>query len=199
MKLYFIRHGKTEFNEQGRLQGHADSALTIDGIKDSQNLAKFFLDKNITKIYVSPLQRVLETAKIISNKINKQVVVTNELKEICYGKWEKEFKSKLKLSYFWEMRNKNKYSFVHPGSFNNVEGQSYQQNYPLISSFLDKIKVEHSEDNIIILSHLGILRNARKYFENLSDEEAVNYTPTNEEIYFVEINNGDILTESFKK
>ena len=45
MKLYFIRHGKTEFNEQGRLQGHADSALTIDGIKDSQNLAKFFLSK----------------------------------------------------------------------------------------------------------------------------------------------------------
>ena len=64
MKLWLIRHGITEWNEQHRIQGHTDIALSDTGKK---NLAELNLPPHwfIPQWYTSPLLRTRQTADIL--------------------------------------------------------------------------------------------------------------------------------------
>lgn len=68
-KLYIVRHGETDWNNKGLLQGTTDIELNKEGIKQVQELSKIIdLDK-IDICICSPLKRTKETAKIlVSNK-----------------------------------------------------------------------------------------------------------------------------------
>lgn len=54
MKLYIIRHGQTEWNLAGRLQGWQNSNLTEEGIKNAERLSDRLKDIHFDYIYSSP-------------------------------------------------------------------------------------------------------------------------------------------------
>jgi len=193
MKIYFIRHGTTVYNKEDRLQGHSNSELTKEGLEQADKFANFISSKKIKNIFVSPLKRALKTAEIISNKINISPIIIDNLKETCYGSWEEKKKSELKTLPAWTQRTLNKYNFVHPGEFNGVEGESYSQSYEKVKLFLNSL----TRDSLVI-SHLGIIRNVRKFFEQVSDQDAVSFTPYNNQIYIVEINKEKFISSSIK-
>ena len=62
MKLYIIRHGQTDWNVQGRLQGRQDIPLNAAGRSQAQMLAKGMEKRPVTAIYSSPQLRAMETA-----------------------------------------------------------------------------------------------------------------------------------------
>ena len=65
MKLYIIRHGQTDWNVQGRIQGRQDIPLTAAGRSQAQMLAKGMEKRPVTAIYSSPQLRAMETAKAL--------------------------------------------------------------------------------------------------------------------------------------
>ena len=67
MKLYFIRHGQTDWNVQGKIQGSKDTELNDIGINQAGELSSKFLDANIklSKIYSSKQKRALKTAEMV--------------------------------------------------------------------------------------------------------------------------------------
>lgn len=83
-RLYFIRHGQTQFNTMGIAQGRVNSDLTKKGENQALALKKYIEDKHIEydKIYVSPLKRTSDTCLIVTGK-NGEVV--DELTEVNYG------------------------------------------------------------------------------------------------------------------
>ena len=80
MKVYFVRHGQTEYNEKYHCQPE-DSNLSDLGIKQAKTLAKRFSKIPIDVICSSPLKRAEQTTKIINKTINKKVIYINSLKE----------------------------------------------------------------------------------------------------------------------
>lgn len=90
MKLIFIRHGQTDWNLQGKIQGSYDSDLNDTGIKQAMKLSEVLLNLNykFSKIYTSPQKRALQTAKILSEYSNIQYIPIDDLREINMGKWE---------------------------------------------------------------------------------------------------------------
>lgn len=68
--IYVARHGQTQYNVDGKICGHADIELTEVGYAQAEELAQLVsdLEQPITKIYVSPLRRAQETARIINEK-----------------------------------------------------------------------------------------------------------------------------------
>ena len=56
-RVYLIRHGETEFNKLGRMQGWADAPLTEEGRKQAQAVAERFRDIPLTGVYASDLSR----------------------------------------------------------------------------------------------------------------------------------------------
>jgi broad specificity phosphatase PhoE len=63
--LYLIRHGETEWNEAGLLQGQTDVPLTEVGRRQALCLAARLKDFSVTSVYASPLARAFESATLI--------------------------------------------------------------------------------------------------------------------------------------
>lgn len=90
--LLLARHGETEWNREGRWQGHADVALNDRGREQARGLAEALRDEPIDVIYASDLARAHETALIIaeqraSPRATPPVITDVGLREIDVGRW----------------------------------------------------------------------------------------------------------------
>ena len=87
-KIWFLRHGQTEWNKVYRLQGQLDSPLTDQGKAEAARQAVLIAPvlRNAPPIYVSPLGRTRQTADIVLNGQGYQT--DDRLKEIHAGKWQ---------------------------------------------------------------------------------------------------------------
>lgn len=88
MQLLFIRHGETDWNVQGRCQGHTDIPLNHVGKKQAENLYQQLKDDKIDAIYCSDLQRAVQTIEIAANELKLPIHKTEALRERDYGEWE---------------------------------------------------------------------------------------------------------------
>lgn len=70
IKLFIVRHGKTDWNLLGIVQGSTDISLNEEGIIEARNLSEKIDISKIDLCISSPLKRAMEIAKIITkNKI----------------------------------------------------------------------------------------------------------------------------------
>lgn len=91
MKLYFIRHGKTQWNLEGRFQGAGgDSPLLPTAVEELHLLGKHLAHTRFDRIYSSDLPRAVKTAEIINSENNEpqNIIQTEELREWKLGKLE---------------------------------------------------------------------------------------------------------------
>lgn len=139
-RLYFLRHGETDFNAQNLLMGQMNINLNSKGIKQAQIAANRISNLGIEKIYSSPLSRALETSRIILSalEIDEEISVIPELSERCYGILEGMEKSE-------KLRN----SINHP----SVER---------LENFIERVrkgieKVD-TQKTCLIISHSGVFK-----------------------------------------
>jgi len=88
MELILIRHGETLWNEEGRVQGLSDIALSNVGVHQVQQLALSLKNHQIQYIYSSPLIRALKTAQIINRYHNAPIYLESGLMEMDLGDCE---------------------------------------------------------------------------------------------------------------
>ena len=86
--IYLVRHGQTDWNILGKTQGHGNSNLTDKGREQAIQLANSMKKYPIDYIYSSELGRAIETAEIIGEQFNLDVISNPALKEMGFGKWE---------------------------------------------------------------------------------------------------------------
>ena len=90
-KLFFIRHGKTEWNLAGRYQGaRGDSPLLPQSYREIEDLAKYLNDFKFAKIYCSPIRRAKVTAQQIVANLNQPLKLEADVafQEFNLGKME---------------------------------------------------------------------------------------------------------------
>ncbi len=87
-KVFFIRHGQTDFNRERRLQGAMPVPLNECGRSQSRLLAEYLNTIPIDAIYTSPRSRALETAGIIGAILRQPVRQDERLAEIAFGDFE---------------------------------------------------------------------------------------------------------------
>lgn len=85
MKFIFLRHGKTEYNEQGLTQGWCDSPLSKTGLKQASYTKEALKDVVIDYAYCSPSGRARQTASIVLGNRDISVMIDDRLKEINFG------------------------------------------------------------------------------------------------------------------
>lgn len=88
MKLYLIRHGQTDWNVAGKIQGSTDIPLNDTGRKQAACLAKGMEGRRVSRVFSSTLSRAYETAQAIGNSQKVPVHRLRELEEVNYGDWE---------------------------------------------------------------------------------------------------------------
>jgi broad specificity phosphatase PhoE len=86
--LLLARHGETDWNADGRLQGHTDRPLSDHGRRQARKLAEELSDEEIEAIYSSDLARARETAEIVGERLGLPIELDADLREKDWGNWE---------------------------------------------------------------------------------------------------------------
>ncbi len=75
--IHLVRHGVTDWNNEGRVQGRSDLPLTAEGVRQAQAVAERLAAEGWDAIYSSPLKRAAQTAGIIARRMGHSQVVTD--------------------------------------------------------------------------------------------------------------------------
>jgi probable phosphoglycerate mutase len=86
--LLLVRHGETDWNADGLLQGHTDRPLSDFGRRQARQLAEELEGEPFDAIYASDLARARETAEIAGERLGLPVAVDADLREKDWGTWE---------------------------------------------------------------------------------------------------------------
>ena len=85
---YLVRHGETEWNRTGRMQGHLGVPLNAEGRRQATRLAGRLRRVEFSAIYASDLARAAETAQIIADGRDLAFTPDSDLREFSGGEWE---------------------------------------------------------------------------------------------------------------
>ena len=86
--LYIVRHGETEWNKEGRMQGRLNSNLTPRGKKYAMLLGERLKDTEFAHIISSPSGRTLETVQLIKGNREIPVITDERIMEMNLGSWQ---------------------------------------------------------------------------------------------------------------
>ncbi len=153
MIIYLARHGETEWNRLGLLQGQLESNLTELGQTQAVELAQSLRDKNIEQIYSSSLIRAKDTAQICSEHLVKPVSLSGDLVERHFGS--------LQGRSFDELKQETKYQSLWSDSiaFEPEGGESASDSAKRFNLGLRSIVQQQDAEQILVVSHGDIIRN----------------------------------------
>jgi 2,3-bisphosphoglycerate-dependent phosphoglycerate mutase len=83
--LFLFRHGETDWNHEGRLQGHTDTPLNATGLAQAEALAQRLLAHRLDAVVSSDLTRALTTARIIAEVSGVPLLSDQGLREVSVG------------------------------------------------------------------------------------------------------------------
>jgi len=88
VKFALIRHAKTRWNIEKKIQGKNNMPLSPEGIQEAGLWGKILRKNKYNLILASPMMRAEQTARIISHKINVDIKFDGDLREQDFGAWE---------------------------------------------------------------------------------------------------------------
>ena len=132
--IYLARHGQTEWNVQGRLQGSKDSPLTTQGRLQAEAIGRCLKSAAPGLILSSPLGRASQTAAIIAKKLDIPVEKARGLSELRFGEAEGLSLKEIEARWpgFLENREQDKWQTRWP------KGESYGDANRRITSFVEE-------------------------------------------------------------
>ena len=165
--IYVVRHGETEWNAVNKVLGRTDIPLSDNGMNQAHEIARSLKDIKIDVFLCSPLSRARQTADAISDETGIRYKIDDRLIEQDFGVFEGVDRSDRGYQ-----AAKREYFARYPEgeSFFDMAGRIY----PLIK--------ELNGANALLVTHGGVCRIIRSYFEDMGNEEFVQFSQGNCEV-----------------
>ena len=157
MKVYLVRHGETEWNRRGKIQGQADIPLNEKGEALAFLTGQKMKDIPFKRIYTSPLSRARRTAELISGQRGLPLMEDSRLLEISYGNREGQL---LALIHRLPFLRLHRY-FSPPSAYVPPKGgETYDDLRKRCREFLEQeLKpLEEQMDHVLVCGHGALIR-----------------------------------------
>jgi probable phosphoglycerate mutase len=152
--LHLIRHGETNWNAEGRIQGQSDSRLNETGRSQARELREQLWLADFDGFYCSSSRRARETMEILLNDQTAAVRYMDALREISLGPWEKQTQTDVISQYpqAFEDFRKAPDRFCLPGAetFDDVRKRGVAAVRQIVS--------QHPGRSIMVVSHGAIIK-----------------------------------------
>lgn len=174
MKLYFIRHGQTDANKIGIVQGQeVDLLLNETGIKQVEDALRY-LPETIDNIISSPLKRARHTAEIISKKLNKHLEFNDDIKEFRYGSLAGKTWAEIEAETGdISMREKDANTLFNYRPFG---GESAEDLKERVKKFVIELQNTHAGKTVLVVTHGGVISAMHVLFPQKEKREGKNAT-----------------------
>ena len=153
--FYILRHAHKELGAfyNPRLH-HQDEPISQRGQEQALKLWSYLCDKNISAIYVSGYQRTLQTIEYVVRQLGITPVIDERLNEIDNGCIEGLSEEEIQQKYpeVWRGFRERSADFRFP------EGETGEEARGRIAAFLEEKRQLHSNENIVLVSHEGLIR-----------------------------------------
>ena len=90
--FYYLRHGETDWNAEGRFQGRTEVPLNARGLAQARTARDVLAGAGFATICCSPQLRARETAAIVNEALGRPLVIIDDLAECCLGEREGQLK-----------------------------------------------------------------------------------------------------------
>jgi broad specificity phosphatase PhoE len=151
MTLLLARHGETDWNRDGRFQGHADTPLNDLGREQARALAEKMADVDV--IYSSDLTRAVETAQVVADRLGLEVRVDSRLRERSFGRWEGLTRGEIEEAF------RDDYERWRTGkSFGAEDAETHEAFAERIEAFLADVLAKHPDETVLVITHGGSIR-----------------------------------------
>ena len=146
MKLLVTRHGQTEWNVLKKVMGRCDEPLNEQGLMQAKETKNKLLNEDIDLIICSPLLRAKQTADIINDGRNINIIYDERIIERDFGEFEGMETSNFDFHGYWNYYQNNQYE-----SAENIK-DFFQRVY----DFLADITLKYHDKKVLIVAHGGI-------------------------------------------
>lgn len=169
--IYLFRHGETEWNIEGRRQGHLDSPLTergrLQAVENARRLLRRRSDDWEIRVFTSPLGRARQSARIIAKEIGlseEKLQFEPSLMECSFGLWEGLTEREIKSRYpeEWRARLYDRWSVPAP------MGESYADVHARVSEWYNLAPLTQTS---LVVCHGLTSRVFRGIYADLSQQQ----------------------------
>lgn len=149
--LLLVRHGETDWNRDGRWQGHSDTHLNDVGREQASRLASE-LD-GVDVVYSSDLARARETAEILAARLELPVHVDPRLRERSFGSWEGRTGPEIEAAFAGA--HARWLAGEGPGA---DDAEPFADFAARVQAFLAEVVERHPDETVLVVSHGGSIR-----------------------------------------
>jgi probable phosphoglycerate mutase len=153
-RLLIWRHGRTEWNASGRMQGQSDVALDEIGVRQAHEAAPLLAAEEPTAIYSSDLVRARDTAEVLGGLVGLTVMVDARFREAYFGPWQGLTSEQIAEAY------PDEFSLWRQGKGFSVEGA--EQHAEVATRMLAGIDdaLDATEGTLVVVTHGAAARRA---------------------------------------
>lgn len=150
--VYIVRHGATDWNHSGYIQGQLDTPLNSEGRIQAEAVAARLAAAGATAIYSSDLLRVYQTALIIARHIGLRIIQKPGLREMHFGAWQGLSFDDIKTHdpEIYAARRERPFEVPPPG------GETWMAFYQRSVSALQTILDATDAQRLIVATHSGV-------------------------------------------
>jgi 2,3-bisphosphoglycerate-dependent phosphoglycerate mutase len=186
-KLILIRHGETEWNATGRIQGHRPVSLNERGHKQAQAVALHLQHEPFDTLYSSDLERTVQTAEAIANLTQHTIHTDARLRE-----WDLGILSGLKRTEA-EAQHPDAYAIYNEGRIDEPipNGESIHNRYTRVTTCLEEVAAKHPNQTLVIVTHGGPLGDCYRRATNLPFDKPLDVELYNGGLNIITIDNSN--------
>lgn len=157
--VLFIRHGENEWTKSNKLAGRTPGVyLNEQGRKQAEALGERLAKEKIDALYTSPLDRTVETARIIAAHHNLEVRQHSGLLEVDYGEWTGEEIKKLTQEKSWSQIQ------FYPSGAGFPGGETMYEMQARFVKEVNALVAQHPEQTIAIVGHADLIKAAVAHY-----------------------------------
>jgi broad specificity phosphatase PhoE len=149
MRVILVRHGQTDWNENGVFRGRIDVKLNSNGYRQAERVADVLQKVRIDAIYSSPLSRAMDTAEAVSRNHALDVRIEQAFNDMNFGEWQGLTRREVEERYpepFQIWLNAPQRAVI-------PNGETLAQVRRRLLRGLDELHGLHAEETVLVVSH----------------------------------------------
>jgi probable phosphoglycerate mutase len=158
-RLCLVRHGETEWNAEGRVQGQTDIPLSAHGHAQAHAAAEALCRHDFTAVYCSDLIRVRQTAEPSVRRLALPLALDPDLRERHYGIFERLLYTEVRSQY---PEHYARFQRKDP-DYDIETGESLRAFYERALGAVQRIAAGHPGEQVLVFTHGGVLEMVYRY------------------------------------